>query len=133
LVVGPASGSEILGGGDSAVGDGVDVVPLQMMFPSASVFAARDPIEVGWGTHHEGGSELGGLVAADVSTPGNGDPVVDDNFPEGIGSEPADVGDRDGPAADDVAGPVGVVAEVKLAGIDHHHEIHTAARSTTGQ
>jgi hypothetical protein len=77
--MGPASRSKALEGGGAAVGDGVDVVPFEVVATFAALLDAADAFQFGHGAEVERGLELGRPVAAEVLDGGDllGDVVRD--------------------------------------------------------
>src|SRR5689334_7820479 len=65
-VVGFAFGFDVGERGGSAVGNWVDVVPVQPVSPVAALFGTGHAFEAGWCAEHERGLEGGGPVPAEV-------------------------------------------------------------------
>src|SRR6202011_2444815 len=97
----PAAGREVGVGGGAAVGEGVDVVPLDAV--AASAVDAGGAFEQRWWAEAEGGAQLGGEVAAQVGDGVDADPVVEDRFDERHGGQVPGRLHGDGSPADDVA------------------------------
>ena len=102
-VVGPASGLEVGVPGRAAVGDRVDVVPLQAVTAVAAGLDAAAAVELGQRAELEGGTQLGGDVAPEVRDRLDALPVVQHRLDEGVLGQLTGDDDRHRSAADDVA------------------------------